>query len=205
MRHSVVPALLLTAGLLVGPAVAAQAAPCTDKSKVACGQVEVPTPPAATAQPAPAPAPSKKPAPDPVPTQIHEPVAVPAVPAPPVRVPQPAAVVQAPAPAAPSVNDPVPASSEPVPGQDASSASATPSATPSASPSSASPSSSPSTSSNWDTPVQQGQKTAAAILVGNPGPGPNVLGLVGILGGVLLVGLGGLAFALWSKNRLSSH
>ncbi|WP_284974462.1 hypothetical protein [Arthrobacter sp. efr-133-TYG-104] len=204
MRHSVVPALLLTAGLLAGPAVAAQAAPCTDKSKVACGQVEVPTQPAAPAQPV-APAPSKKPVPDPVPTQIHQPVAVPAVPAPPVRVPQPAVVEQAPAPAAPALNDPVPASSEPVPGQDATSAAATPSATPSVSPSSASPSSSPSTSSNWDTPVQQGQKTAAAILVANPGPGPNVLGLVGILGGVLLVGLGGLAFALWSKNRLSSH
>ncbi|MFW0773612.1 hypothetical protein ACLRGI_10630 [Paenarthrobacter nitroguajacolicus] len=35
--------------------------------------------------------------------------------------------------------------------------------------------------------------------------GPNFLGLFGLLGAVLVVGLGGLAFALWSKNRPSSH
>jgi len=53
--------------------------------------------------------------------------------------------------------------------------------------------------------VDKGKETQAAAMVPSSFNGPNLLGLFGILGGVLLVGLGGLAFALWSKNRLSSH
>jgi hypothetical protein len=88
-----------------------------------------------------------------------------------------------------------------------------PSETPTAAPTatatasaSASASPSPSKSSSWDTPIDKGKETqAAASLATANFSGPNMLGLFGILGGVLLVGLGGLAFALWSKNRLSSH
>jgi hypothetical protein len=32
-----------------------------------------------------------------------------------------------------------------------------------------------------------------------------VFGLFAVMGGVLLVGLGGLAFALWTRNRMSGH
>ncbi|WP_155854104.1 hypothetical protein [Paenarthrobacter nicotinovorans] len=207
MRHSVVPAVLLTAFLAVGgvlaPAGAVHAAPCTE-GKATCAPVQVPTEPTPT-QPGLAPEPDKKPAPQPEPTRVREtpkaPAPAPAPPQPPVQAPQPA-VTQF-VTVAPRVTSPASESSEPTPTVEPTSASATPSASPSASSVSASPS--PSKSSNWNTPVDKGQETQAAAMVGTSFSGPNMLGLFGILGGVLLVGLGGLAFALWSKNRLSSH
>ncbi|WP_181151993.1 MULTISPECIES: hypothetical protein [unclassified Arthrobacter] len=53
--------------------------------------------------------------------------------------------------------------------------------------------------------MDKDKETQAAALASSSVSGPNMLGLFGLLGAVLLVGLGGLAFALWSKNRLSSH
>lgn len=64
-------------------------------------------------------------------------------------------------------------------------------------------SSTPAAESSWTkpipTPVQAGQ--AAAVVVADKGSGIGIFGLFAIMGGVLLVGLGGLAFALWSRNR----
>ncbi|MFE4195321.1 hypothetical protein ACFRJ9_05620 [Paenarthrobacter sp. NPDC056912] len=201
MRHSVVPAVLLAAVLLLAPAAAGQAAPCGEKAS--CAPVEAPTDPTAT-QPGLAPEDDKKPTSKPEPTRVRETqqAPAPAVPEPPVQSqPQPA-VTQF-VTVAPRVTGPASTSSEPTAIPESATVSATPSATPSASPGSASPS--PSKSSNWDTPVDKGQKTQAAVLASDSGSGPNMFGLFGILGGVFVVGLGGLAFALWSKNRLSSH
>lgn len=206
MRHSVVPAVLLTAGLLLAPAAAAQAAPC--EGKFSCAPTEGLDDPLPT-QPGLAPEADKKPSPKPEPTRVRETQVAPApegpaapAPAPKVESPRPA-VTQAPATVAPQPAGPASSSSERTPDPEETVASATPSASPSVSPSSASPS--PSTSSNWDTPVDKGKETQAAMMTSGSFSGPNMLGLFGILGGVLLVGLGGLAFALWSKNRLSSH
>ncbi|SDW12516.1 hypothetical protein SAMN04487917_10295 [Arthrobacter sp. yr096] len=199
MRHSVVPSVLLAAGLLLAPAAAAQAAPCDGKFSCAPSEgADDPTP----TQPALAPEADKKPTPNPEPTRARETqvAPAPAAPQPTVEAPRPV-VSQAPVSVAPQPAAPTSGPSEPVP--EATSASATPSASPTASATSASPS--PSKSSNWNTPVDKGQETQAAVLASNSISGPNMLGLFGILGGVLLVGLGGLAFALWSKNRLSSH
>ncbi|WP_159708472.1 hypothetical protein [Arthrobacter sp. 18067] len=198
MRHSVVPAVLLAAGLLLAPAAAAQAAPC-DRN-FSCAPSEGADDPLPT-QPALAPEADKKPTPKPEPTRVRETQIAPA-PAPTVEAPRPV-VTQAPAKVAPQPASPASSPSEAAPTPEATVASATPSATPSASATSASPS--PSKSSNWNTPVDKGQETQAAVLASNSIEGPNMLGLFGILGGVLIVGLGGLAFALWSKNRLSSH
>ncbi|MDR6637658.1 hypothetical protein [Paenarthrobacter nitroguajacolicus] len=201
MRHSVVPAVFLAAGLLLAPAAAAQAVPCGEKLTCApTGGVEGPTP----TQPGLAPELDQKPAPKPEPTRVREtqPAPPPVAPAPPVQVPQQPPVTQF-VTVAPQVANPVQSTPEPTQAPETTVASATPSATPSASPSTASPS--PSKSSNWNTPVDKGRATQAAVLASNSFTGPNLMGLFGILGGVLLVGLGGLGFALWSKNRLSSH
>ena len=202
MRHSVVPAVLLTAGLLLAPAAAVHAAPCD--GKLSCAPSERVQDPLPT-QPALAPEPDKRPTPKPEPTRVREtqkaPAPAPAAPEPPVQAPQP--VVTQFVTVAPRVTSPASGPSEPAPTPEATVASATPSASPSATPSSASPS--PSKSSNWNTPVDKGKETQAAAMASTSISGPNVLGLFGILGAVLLVGLGGLAFALWSKNRLSSH
>ncbi|MFH5880479.1 hypothetical protein [Arthrobacter sp. NA-172] len=38
---------------------------------------------------------------------------------------------------------------------------------------------------------------------GAKGPGADMFGVIAIMGGVLLVAAGGIAFALWSRNRFS--
>lgn len=199
MRHSVVPAVLLAAGLLLAPAATVQAAPCGD-GQATCAPSTAPTEPTPT-QPALAPEADKLPAVTPVPSRVRETQKAPE-PAPKVEAPQPV-VNQAPVTVAPPVTGPASDASEPSATPETTMASATPSATPSASLSSASPS--PSKTSNWNTPIDKGQKTQAAVLASDAGSGPNLFGLFGILGGVFVIGLGGLAFALWSKNRLSSH
>ncbi|MDR6985748.1 outer membrane biosynthesis protein TonB [Paenarthrobacter nitroguajacolicus] len=201
MRHSVVPAVLLAAGLLLAPAAAAHAAPC--EGKFSCAPSEGVQDPLPT-QPSLAPETDKKPTPKPEPTRVRETqvAPAPAAPEPTVEAPRPVAT-HAPVTVAPQPGNPASSSSEPVPTVDETVAPATPSASPSASPSPASPG--PSKSSNWNTPVDKGKETQAAVLATSSFSGPNMLGLFGILGAVLLVGLGGLAFALWSKNRLSSH
>jgi hypothetical protein len=81
---------------------------------------------------------------------------------------------------------------------------ATPAAVPVTSAATPGPSSSaPAAESTWTkpipTPVHASQ--AAAVVVADKGSGIGIFGLFAVMGGVLLVGLGGLAFALWSRNR----
>ncbi|MET3367177.1 UNVERIFIED_CONTAM: outer membrane biosynthesis protein TonB [Jeotgalibacillus campisalis] len=211
MRHPVVPAVVLAGGLLFAPAAAAHAAPCD--GKILCVPSEAPTEPEPT-QPGLAPETDKIPSSKPEPTRVREPEVAPA-PAPPVQAPPIQTPVQAPQPVqipqqpevtqfvtvAPQATGAGSNSSEPT----ATSGTTPAPATPSSSPSSGSASASPGKSSNWNTPVDKGKETEAAALASSSFSGPNVIGLFGILGAVLVVGLGGLAFALWSKNRLSSH
>jgi hypothetical protein len=64
----------------------------------------------------------------------------------------------------------------------------------------------PSTESNWNKPITKSAKpTQAAAPSTNDGPGPGNGRLLPVTAGVLLVGLGGLSFAWWSRSRLSSH
>ncbi|MHC6220116.1 hypothetical protein [Arthrobacter sp. MMS24-S77] len=148
------------------------------------GQV-TPTSPA----PAPTePTPTQPKVADPVPTK--PPVVAPAPPAP--AAPAPA---QAPVPQMTMETEPSVAPSE----APAASSPASPSASPTTS------TASPSASSNWDTPIQDGQlkATQAAAVSGAKGPGSDMFGVIAIMGGVLLVAAGGIAFALWSRNRFS--
>jgi hypothetical protein len=128
---------------------------------------------------------------DPRPT-IEPPAPAPALPAPPA----------APAPAAP---EPIATTApEPIVSPTEETASSAPSTTgPSTSPSSTTP----STESNWNTPVTKSAKpTQAAGVSRNDGSGLfGSPGLLAIMAGVLLVGVAGLAFAWWGRNRLSSH
>lgn len=143
------------------------------------------------------PSPSTAPVPtEPTPTQptvepvpAKPPVVVSAPPAP--AAPTPAPMTQVTVEAEPSVT---PSEAPTV------SSSATPSASPTTS------SASPSASSNWDTPIQDGLKaTQAAAVSGAKGPGSDMFAVIAIMGGVLLVAAGGIAFALWSRNRFASH
>ncbi|WAH98304.1 hypothetical protein [Arthrobacter sp. MMS18-M83] len=147
--------------------------------------------------PAPAPVPT-----EPTPTQPK--VVDPAPSKPPVVAPaQPAPVAPVPAESAPAPAPMTQVTVEPAPSVAPSEApAASNSATPSASPTTGS--ASPSASSNWDTPVQEGLKaTPAAAVSGAKGPGSDMFGVIAIMGGVVLVAAGGIAFALWSRNRFS--
>jgi len=71
---------------------------------------------------------------------------------------------------------------------------------------SATPSALPSTESNWNKPITKSTKpTQAAAVSNDDGPGFGDPGLLTIFVGVLLMGLGGLAFAWWGRNRVSAH
>lgn len=73
---------------------------------------------------------------------------------------------------------------------------------PGSAPSTAGPPSEP----NWNKPVtKSANPTQAAALSKGGGPGFGDPGLLTIMAGVLLVGLGGLAFAWYGRNRLSMH
>ena len=65
----------------------------------------------------------------------------------------------------------------------------------------------PSTESNWNKPITRSTTPtqAAAVSGGDGNPGFGDPGLLTILAGVLLMGLGGLAFAWWGRNRVSAH
>ena len=111
--------------------------------------------------------------------------------------PPPAPVVPAP--------EPVPAlAPEPSVSPTEESTSAVPSTTIPSPPSS---SATPSRESNWNKPITKSAKaTQAAAVSRNDGSGLfGGPGLLAIMGGVLLVGVAGLAFAWWSRNRLASH
>jgi hypothetical protein len=74
-------------------------------------------------------------------------------------------------------------------------------ATPSPTPSTASP----STESNWNKPITKpARPTQAAAVSGRDDAGSGG-GFLPITAGVLLVGLGGISFAWWSRNRISAH
>ena len=128
--------------------------------------------------------PDPKPTQEPVPSPPLDPgppaKQVPAAPAPepePTLAPEPAATVEETTTAEPTT--------------------ASPSPTPSTA--------SPSTESNWNKPITKSAKpTQAAAVSGKDGPGFGS-GLLPIMAGVLLVALGGLSFAWWSRNRLSAH
>ncbi|GAA5195204.1 hypothetical protein GCM10023346_24500 [Arthrobacter gyeryongensis] len=149
------------------------------------------------------PAPAPDPAPtEPTPTQpkvvdpapTKPPVVAPVVPAPAPAVPAPAAPEPAPMTQVTLQPEPSVAPSE----APLASSSATPSDTPTTS------SASPSASSNWNTPIQDGLKaTQAAAVSGTKGPGSDMFAVIAIMGGVLLVAAGGIAFALWSRHRFS--
>ncbi|UKA60046.1 hypothetical protein [Arthrobacter sp. FW306-2-2C-D06B] len=152
---------------------------------------------------------SPAPAPDPSPVQpepTQPKVVDPAPTKPPVVVPvQPAPVAPAPTVPAPAAPEPAPMTQvtvEPEPGVAPSEAPVASSpATPSGSPTA---SASPSASSNWNTPIQDGLKATHAASVSNAkGPGSDMFAVIAIMGGVLLVAAGGIAFALWSRHRFT--
>jgi outer membrane biosynthesis protein TonB len=121
----------------------------------------------------------------------------PQVPGPPVDPGPPAA----PQPAAPAPEPAPTLAPEPSAAVAAPPAEATPSS-PGVTPAAAGP----STESNWNKPVtKSAQPTAAAAVNAGDGPGFGDPGLPAIIAGVVLVGLGGLAFAWWSRSRLSAH
>ena len=127
--------------------------------------------------------------PDPKPTQ--EP-SVPAQPADPAPAP--------PAKKVPAAPEPTLAPEPSATVEETATAEAT-TASPSPTPSTASP----STESNWNKPITKSAKpTQAAAVSGSDGTGPGT-GLLPIVAGVLLVGLGGMSFVWWSRNRISAH
>ncbi|MEV7606354.1 hypothetical protein AB0N65_13015 [Paenarthrobacter sp. NPDC089322] len=190
---------LLAAGVWLVPHGSAQAAPCVPETGGTCPALTAPTEPTPT-EPVLAPEAGKtKPTPKPQPTIVREaqqpPAPAPAGPAPAVQAPQPAVV--APVTAASQVT-PTPSAAPETTTTATATASASATPTPSSTPS-------PSKSSNWNTPIDRGKETQAAVMASSSWEGPNMLGLFALGGGVLLIGLGGLVFALWSKNRLSEH
>ena len=147
---------------------------------------------------------SPAPAPDPAPVQ-PEPTQPKVVDPAPTKPPVVAPVVPAPGGPAPAAPEPAPMTQvtvEPEPSVAPSEAPVASSpATPSDSPTA---SASPSASSNWNTPIQDGLKaTQAASVSGTKGPGSDIFAVIAIMGGVLLVAAGGIAFALWSRHRFS--
>ncbi|MHA7290235.1 hypothetical protein ACX80V_11380 [Arthrobacter sp. MDT3-24] len=116
--------------------------------------------------------------------------------APVIEPPPPAPVAPAPAPVPTLAPEP-----------SVSPAEETPSAAPSTTIPSPSSSATPSTEANWNKPITKSAKpTQAAAVSRNDGSGLfGGPGLLAIMGGVLLVGVAGLAFAWWSRNRPASH
>jgi uncharacterized membrane protein len=113
----------------------------------------------------------------------------------PTQAPSPPPAEPAPAP----VSSLAPEPSEPAV-QEAPSAQATTSAP------GATPSTSPPTDSNWNKPLtKSASPTQAAAASRGDGPGFGDPGLWSVMAGVLLVAIGGLAFAWYGRNRLSTH
>ncbi|WP_442543113.1 hypothetical protein ACSBOX_14735 [Arthrobacter sp. KN11-1C] len=148
---------------------------------------------------------SPAPAPDPAPQPTQPKVVDPAPSKPPVVAPAPVVVPVQPAPVAPAPAAPEPApvvTVEPEPSMAPSeapldSSPPTPTDTTTSSPS-------PSASSNWNTPIQDGLKaTQAAAVSDAKGPGSDMFAVIAIMGAVLLVAAGGIAFALWSRHRFT--
>lgn len=149
------------------------------------------------------------PAPDPAPVPVQpEPTQPKVVDPAPTKPPAVAPVVPAPAPVAPvpSTPEPAPMTQVTVEPEPSLAPSEAPVASSPATPSETATTStaSQSASSNWNTPIQSGLKaTQAASVSGTKGPGSDMFAVIAIMGGVLLVAAGGIAFALWSRNRFS--
>jgi hypothetical protein len=198
LRTALVPGLAatvlaLTAAVGIAGAVHAESgSPAPTTAPVPTTAAPAPT----TSAPAPAPA---QPAPAPVLKVPAKPQ--PAAPVAPARRPAPAmrtTVPSASAPAAgvmPTTAEPVVAVAPATAGR--TSAGPTTSATPSVA----------LVDSNWTRPIETPAEASHEAVVSTNGkePGAGMFGLFALMGGVLLVGLGGLAFALWSRNRLASH
>lgn len=175
-----VAALGVALAVGLGPVEAAFAeSPTAEPTETACEPCEQPT-----AGPGENPAkPDPKPTQEPVPAPSEDPVPgppakqVPAAPAPePTLAPEPAATAEE---------------------------SATPEAT-TASPTPTATTASPSTESNWNKPITKSAKPTQAAAVSGGKDGGST-GVLPITAGVLLVGVGGLSFAWWSRNRISAH
>jgi len=124
----------------------------------------------------------------------------------------PAPVIQKPAPAKPPVVTPAPVVQPPAPSttpEETTAASPAPSDLPASATPAAShwtPSAGPTSDSNWTKPIEDAKEaTQAALVTDKPASGNGVFGILAIMAGVLVVGLGGLAFALWSRNRIGVH
>ncbi|MBT2514101.1 hypothetical protein [Arthrobacter sp. ISL-30] len=145
--------------------------------------------------------PAPKPTQEPRPTQ---PPAEPPAPEPAEPQPAPAAPQETAAPAAPAP----PAETATATPEATATDGPSPSVTATPIPSAALPSTAAalSTAPDWNKPIEENAKAKqAAVVVGKGGQGANTFALMAIMGGVLLIGLGGLAFALWGRNRLSSE
>ena len=181
-----VPATVAALGVALavglGPVEAAYAeSPTADPTPTACESCEQPTT-------APGDNPGK---PDPKPTQEPDP----AQPEVPVPAPPAKKVPAAPAP-------PPEPTLAPEPGATAEESAAAEATT--ASPSPTAPTSGPSTESNWNKPITKSARPTQAAAVSGSDDGSGS-GLLPITAGVLLVGLGGLSFVWWSRNRISAH
>lgn len=113
-----------------------------------------------------------------------------------------------PAPAPPAPQPPAGPAPAPVPSLAPEPGEAAVEATPSAEAPTSAPAATASTSTepNWNKPITKSAKpTQAAAVSQGDGPGFGDPGLVTIVAGVLLMGLGGLAFAWWGRNRVSTH
>ena len=178
-------AILLALLLCAFPLLSAHA----EEPAKACppGQVcdVVPTLPTGSVNPTPAPAPSET---------------TPADPAP---------IIQEPAPAKPPVVTPAPVVRAPSPSataEQAATAGPSPSSSMTPTPIRWTPSASATVDSDWTKPIDDGKEaTQAALVSAKPSSGMGFFGILAIMAGVLLLGLGGLAFALWSRNRIGAH
>lgn len=138
----------------------------------------------------------------PVPSESHSPRPTPTGQPPSATVKPPAPTQAPPPPPQPAEPAPAPVPTlAPEPGETAvQEAPSAPAAT------SATPYTGPSTESNWNKPfTRSASPTQAAAASRGGGPGFGNPGLLSIMAGVLLVGLGGLAFAWWGRNRPSTH
>jgi outer membrane biosynthesis protein TonB len=158
--------------------------PTSDPTPTACESCEQPT-----ATPG-----AKEEKPDPKPTQEPAP-AQPEVPDPGPPAKQVPAAPAAPAPAPEPTLAPEPVA----PAEETATAEAT-----TASPSPTATTAGPSTESNWNKPITKSATPTQAAAISDGGDDART-GLLPITAGVLLVGLGGLSFVWWGRNRISAH
>ena len=141
-----------------------------------------------------------------LPVPSESPSEVPRSPSPKPTVQEPSAPVKPPAPAPPPPQPAAPSATH-APEPSPTLVVATPSLDVTAgTPGTAASTAGPSTESNWNKPISKSSEaTRAGAVSRGDGPGFGSPGLPAIMTGVLLVGLAGLAFAWWSRNRHFMH